>query len=571
MGTLPVSESEVQVVYLDADREGIEGEKEGNPQSGVVPGNAAYVIYTSGSTGIPKGVLIQHRSLAHYSMVAQDKYALEPGDRVLQFAPISFDTSAEEIYPCLTCGATLVLRTDSMLSSAATFLQRCHEWGITVLDLPTAYWHELAARMSKEDLSLPPSVRLVIIGGERALPGPLRLWQERADPGVRLVNTYGPTEATIVATMCDLSEIATADGPLREVPIGQPIANTQGYILDEMMQPVPPGVVGELYLGGSGLGRGYLHRPGFTASRFLPNPFASTTEGEGGERLYRTGDLVRYLPSVTNINGNTSTSRNGTIEYVGRVGGDGQVKLWGLRIELGEIEAALLMHPAVQDVVVSVRQVWTPYQSSLYTQDTNGMDEGANDKRLVAYVVLDQEPGEQGDRQGKGRQSSGVGIGETEVQAQGYEIEEDVVEGLRSYMRKKLPEYMVPWRFVGLEALPLTPNGKVDRKALPDPISIPDLDLRLEEQPEGRSEVEEVIAGIWGEVLGIEEGGIRGRDNFFMLGGHSLLAMQVVSRIREVMEVELPLRTIFDTPTLAALALSVEEISNRGDRKAYRG
>ncbi len=176
-------------------------------------------------------------------------------------------------------------------------------------------------------------------------------------------------------------------------------------------------------------------------------------------------------------------------------------------------------------------------------------DAGANDKRLVAYVVFNEAPEETGS----------VEKGVAGTRAQGYEIEEDVVEGLRSYMRKKLPEYMVPWRFVGLEALPLTPNGKVDRKALPDPISIPDLDVATasEGEEERGSEVEEVIAGIWGEVLGIEGRGIRGRDNFFMLGGHSLLAMQVVSRIREVMEVELPLRTIFDTPTLAALALSV--------------
>ncbi|MEG4350111.1 amino acid adenylation domain-containing protein [Microcoleus sp. LAD1_D3] len=340
-----------RVVCLDSGWEEIAFYSSENPRSGVKPENLAYVIYTSGSTGKPKGVLIEHRSLVNYTTAAIAEYGIEKRDRVLQFASISFDASAEEIYPCLTSGATLVLRTDSMLDSAGVFWEKCRTWNLTVLSLPTAYWHELTALLSQETLVLAPSLRLTIIGGEKALPERLKTWIERVGEQVRLVNTYGPTEATVVATICELS---AADATLRELPIGRPIGNVQTYILDCNGQPVPTGIPGELHVGGAGLARGYLNRPELTAEKFIPSPFSN----EPGSRLYKTGDLTRYRP-------------DGNIEYVGRI--DNQVKIRGFRIELAEIEAVLSQHPAVRESAVLV---WF----------------GANArKRLVAYVVPDAQ------------------------------------------------------------------------------------------------------------------------------------------------------------------------------------
>ncbi|WP_445249717.1 amino acid adenylation domain-containing protein [Microcoleus sp. OTE_8_concoct_300] len=338
-----------RVVCLDSGWEEIAFYSSENPRSGVKPENLAYVIYTSGSTGKPKGVLIEHRSLVNYTTAAIAEYGIEKRDRVLQFASISFDASAEEIYPCLTSGATLVLRTDSMLDSAGVFLEKCRTWNLTVVSLPTAYWHELTALLSQETLVLAPSLRLTIIGGEKALPERLKTWIERVGQQVRLVNTYGPTEATVVGTICELS---AADAALRELPIGRPIGNVQTYILDCHGQPVPTGIPGELHLGGAGLARGYLNRPELTAEKFIPSPFSN----EPGSRLYKTGDLTRYRP-------------DGNIEYVGRI--DNQVKIRGFRIELAEIEAVLSQHPAVRESAVLV---WSEANAR---------------KRLVAYVVPD--------------------------------------------------------------------------------------------------------------------------------------------------------------------------------------
>ncbi|HCI81297.1 MAG TPA: hypothetical protein DHW02_16585 [Ktedonobacter sp.] len=343
-----LSGQSAQLVFLDQD--GISQESEENPTSSVRPENAAYIIYTSGTTGTPKGVVIQHTSLVNYSEFARMTYALQPDDRVLQFATISFDASAEEIYPCLTSGATLVLRTSSMIDSVSLFLQKCQEWALTVLDLPTAFWHELTRKIAGDAAMLPSSVRLVIIGGERAQPELVAQWQSHVGQRVQLVNTYGPTEATIVATMYRVPTSAEADSVQREVPIGRPIANAQVYVLDQHLHVVPIGVSGELYIGGVGLAREYFNRPDLTAEKFISHPFRA----ESGARLYKTGDMVRYLPT-------------GDLEFLGRI--DHQVKIRGYRIELGEIEAVLEQHPSVQEAVVIVRE------------DVPG------DKRLVAYVV----------------------------------------------------------------------------------------------------------------------------------------------------------------------------------------
>jgi amino acid adenylation domain-containing protein len=310
-------------------------------------GNLAYVIYTSGSTGEPKGVMIEHKSLVNFALAAADEYAISASDRFLQFASLCFDISAEEIFSSLTRGAALVLRTDAMLNSAEQFLRSCGELGITVLDLPTAYWHHLAAALRAENLAIPDSLRLVILGGEQALPAHVATWLEHADENTRLVNTYGPTETTVVATACDLS--GRAKPISSSIPIGRPIRNAAAYVLDRFLKPVPIGVAGELYIGGAGVARGYHNRPELTAEKFIPNPFS-----DGSARLYRTGDVVRYRS-------------DGNLEFLGRK--DNQVKIRGFRVELEEIEQAIRTHESVSDAVVVARE-----------------DDDDN-KRLCAYVV----------------------------------------------------------------------------------------------------------------------------------------------------------------------------------------
>ncbi len=339
----------VAIVRLDKDIEVIRNRSRENLSTAATATDLAYVIYTSGSTGDPKGVMIEHGSLVNFTLTAAEEYAISPNDRVLQFASLSFDTSAEEIFPALITGATVVLRTDSMLSSAADFLRSCAESGVTILDLPTSYWHELTDEICADNLSLPGTVRLLILGGEKALPERLASWQARVGRGVRVVNTYGPTETTIVATMYDFS---AENGRTRhpEIPIGRPISNVTVYVLDRQLNLVPIGVPGELYIGGAGVARGYLCSPELNAEKFISNPFGN----EGAPRLYKTGDVVRYQPE-------------GNIEFLGRF--DNQVKVRGFRVELEEIERAIGKHESVSDAVVIVQ------------------DEDGEDKRLVAYVV----------------------------------------------------------------------------------------------------------------------------------------------------------------------------------------
>jgi amino acid adenylation domain-containing protein len=462
---------------LIVDRETLERESGDNHDVKISDQNLAYVLYTSGSTGKPKAVEVQHESLATYAETAILNFEVESTDRVLQFASISFDTSAEEIYSCLLSGATLVLRSDAMLVSATEFFRQCDEWKITVLDLPTAYWHELVNAV--DTINLPASLRLVILGGEKVRPEYVSRWRERTGDRPRLCNTYGPTEATIVATMFDFGE----SGSFENAPIGRPIDHVRVRVLDRSLRECPAGISGELYIGGAGLARGYRNHPELTAERFVPDPF-----GESGARLYKTGDVVRWLP-------------DGNLDYVERV--DKQVKIRGFRVETGEIETTLREHSSVSDVVVVPR-----------TEES--------DTRLVAYVLT-----------------------------KGDAMEPNV---LRDFLRRRLPEHMIPSAFVQLESIPLTAHGKVHVRALPAP------DRYRSEQGTAfvapRNPIETLVAGVWAEVLDLEEVGIN--DNFFDVGGHSLLATQVISRIREALHVELPLRDIFESSTVAGLAEKVE-------------
>lgn len=474
-----------RLLFIDKAEATFAQESTENPNTEVAPSNLAYLIYTSGSTGNPKGVMVEHRSVAHFTSVAAAEYSITPRDRVLQFASLSFDLSVEEIYPALTRGATVVLRTDEMISSTSDFFRCCDEWKISVLDLPTAYWHELVENMGGSDPILPPSVRLVIIGGEKALPERVMTWQEQTRGRVRLVNTYGPTETTVVATMYDVNGDVEI-GRRRNVSIGRPIANTTVYVLDQFLKPAPIGVAGELHIGGAGLSRGYLNRPDLTAEKFITNPFSN----QPGSRLYKTGDLVRYRA-------------DGNIEFLGRV--DNQIKIRGFRVELGEIEQALRLHSGVSDCAVVLREA------------------RQNDQRLVAYVVA--------------RDQSRPAVSE-----------------LRDFLKAKLPSYMVPAVFEMIEALPLMPNGKINRRALPEPQARFERD---ESFVAPRTPIEELMANAWREVLNLEHIGIH--DNFFDLGGHSLLATQVIARVRSTLNYELPLRRLFETPTIAGLAGAIRD------------
>jgi len=473
----------IGIVDLDAEAPALAVRPATRPDIEADPGSLVYVVYTSGSTGRPKGVMVRHGALAGYVASFRAEQGLRPADRVLQLASIGFDTSAEEIYPCLTSGAALVLRDEAMLGS--DFLRACGELGISVLDLPTAFWHEMVARLTGEPAPLPAALRSIVLGGERVLPERLVAWHALGHPGVRLFNTYGPTEATIVATRCELPPDLAVAG---EVPIGRPVPGAWTRVADPRLELAPAGVPGELCLGGAGLARGYLGRPDLTAERFVPDPWAETP----GERLYRTGDLVRLLPS-------------GDLEFLGRV--DHQVKIRGFRVELREIEAALGRHPGVAEAVVTARE------------DVPG------DLRLAAYLVP-RDPG------------ADLAVAE-----------------LRAFLRERLPDYMIPAAFVVLPALPLSSHGKVDRRALPAPGRARSAEAS---RVAPRTPAEEMIAAIWGELLGID--GVGATDNFFELGGHSLLLPQVMHRLRKAFQIEIPLRALFDEPTVEGLALAVEEL-----------
>jgi amino acid adenylation domain-containing protein len=379
----------------------------GNPARIATPDRLAYGIYTSGSTGNPKGVLISHRALVSHSQAAADTYQLQGSDCVLQFASLSFDVAAEELFPTWLRGATVVLRTEETLglSTFQTFLTQAQ---LTVLNLPTAYWHEWVLYLATHQLSLPPTLRLVIVGTEPAAPEKLRLWQTIAGDSVRWLNAYGPTEATISATVYEAPH--PFPHTLTTVPIGRPLPQMQAYVLDPALNLTPVGVLGELCLAGRSLARGYLNHPDLTREKFIPHPFAAGT----GDRLYKTGDLARYMP-------------DGTLELLGRL--DRQVKIRGFRIELGEIEARLRHCPTVREAAVVA-------QTS---------PEG--DRTLVAYIVPTQ------------------GFSPTDP------VPSLLFQAIRDELRSVLPSYMIPNNFVALSALPLLPNGKIDRRSLPLPLA----------------------------------------------------------------------------------------------------
>jgi amino acid adenylation domain-containing protein/non-ribosomal peptide synthase protein (TIGR01720 family) len=517
-----------KTICLDRDWEIIAQHSTANLITEVQPHNLAYIIYTSGSTGKPKGVMIEHQSLTNFVFTATHEYGINPADRILQFASICFDTSIEEIFPCLCIGATLVLRTEEMLHSSDEFWRCCREWQLTILDLPTAYWHQLVAELTTQDSRISESLKTVIIGGEEVQLEKVQHWHNclaHLCQSPQLFNSYGPTEATVITTLARLTSIATS------VSIGRPISNAQVYILDQYLQPVPIGVPGELHIAGAGLARGYWQRPELSEEKFISNPF----EEAGGRRLYKTGDLGRFLP-------------DGNLEYLGRV--DDQVKIRGFRIELGEIETVLRQHSQVSQAVVVARE------------DIPGQ------KRLVAYVVAQDSPDFSRNLENLSLNLSptrretlnlpashigkGVrGLGFSSAFPHDLNCQQDsqpIIDELRRFLKQKLPTYMIPAAFMLLETLPMTPNRKVDYRALP----APEFSRSAEDKFTAPCTLtEEKLVRIWSEVLRLEKVGIH--DNFFELGGDSILSIQVISRANQA-GIQIAPKQLFKYQTIAELA-----------------
>ncbi|QMS87499.1 amino acid adenylation domain-containing protein [Nostoc edaphicum CCNP1411] len=474
-------ETKAQIICLDTDWDKIDQYSQENPSSEVTPENLAYIIYTSGSTGTPKGICLAHRPLVN--LLQWHLNSLLTGVRTLQFASLSFDASFHEMFATWSSGGTLFLISENLRRDTTALARFIQSQEIEKVILPVVVLQQMA-EMAVSHLELFTSLKEVTTTGEQLQITPAIVKLFKSLPHCSFHNHYGPSE-THVVTALTLDQ--NPDSWPTYPSIGRPIANTQIYILNAELKPVPIGVPGELYIGGDSLARGYLNRPDLTSERFILNPDAKS------HRLYKTGDLACYLP-------------DGNIEYLGRI--DQQVKIRGFRIELGEIEAMLLQHPDVREAVVIARE------------DVPG------NKYLVGYVVCSFIP----------------------------EQVRTISSNLRKFLKQKLPDYMMPSSFVILDALPLTPNGKVDRRSLP----APDRTGRNLEQDfvSPRTIVEEVLAKIWVEVLRLEQ--ISVYDNFFEIGGHSLLATQVISRVRDTYQLDLPLRGLFDAPTIASLAESIE-------------
>jgi acyl-coenzyme A synthetase/AMP-(fatty) acid ligase/acyl carrier protein len=436
---------------------------------GLTAQHLAYVIYTSGSTGQPKGVMIEHSNTLNFISWAKANFPYPQLLHTLFSTSINFDLAVYEIFVPLSSGATVHL-VENLLA-----LNDSYE-GITHINTVPSVMNTLNGTGQ-----IPHSVQSVNLAGE-----PLKQALVEtifASTHVQTItNLYGPTETTTYSTWVSIAKAQTFPSH-----IGRPIANTQIYILDAQLQPVPPSVSGEIYIGGAGVARGYLNRPELTAARFIPDLF--NINAKDNARLYRTGDLGRWLA-------------NGNIEYLGR--NDFQVKIRGFRIELGEIEAQLAICQGVREAVVIARE------------------DKPNDKRLVAYLLTQDN------------------------------IELSAAE-LRNQLAVVLADYMIPGAFVCLPAFPLMPNGKLNRKCLPKPEMS---DISVQHYVAPRTATETILAGIWGDVLGVEKVGVD--DNFFELGGHSLLATQLVSRLGNTFKIELPLSMLFEAGTVEKLAEKVD-------------
>ncbi|HEY6285710.1 MAG TPA: non-ribosomal peptide synthetase [Ktedonobacteraceae bacterium] len=466
--------AQTKIICLDSDKTQLNQQNIDDPASSITASSLAYIIYTSGSTGQPKGVQITHGSLLNLIFWHRRAFEIIASDRATQIASPAFDATVWELWPYLTCGASVHLIEEDTKLTPELVRDWLVEQNITVTFLPTP----LAESVLWLDWPATTSLRLLLTGADilHYYPSP--------DLPFALINNYGPTEATVVAT----SGCILPDKQAEALPtIGHPIDNTQIYILNEQLQQVPIGVQGEVYIGGAGLALGYLNRPELTREKFIPHPFSD----DPNARVYKTGDLACYLP-------------DGHLSFIGRT--DHQIKIRGYRIEPNEIIAALDRHPAIQKSVVVAHE------------DTSG------EKRLVAYVVFTPEG-------------------------------EVTVSTLRDALSESLPDYMVPNLFVSLEELPVNHSGKIDRTALPAPNATNTLRDTGTVVP--TTPTEERVAEIVATLLGMHQISID--DNFFMLGGHSLLGTQVIMRVVDAFGVDMPLRTIFEAPTVRLLSAEIEQ------------
>ncbi|MBW4459829.1 MAG: amino acid adenylation domain-containing protein [Nodosilinea sp. WJT8-NPBG4] len=472
------------VICLEQSWDAIAQESEQNLSTPCTADQLAYVIYTSGSTGTPKGVMVPHRAVNRLVCNA-DYVQINAGDRMAQVANLAFDAATFEVWGALLNGAHLIgIEREITLSPSdfATTLQQQH---ISILFLTTALLNQTVSQIPDAFRSL----KYLLFGGEMVNVDQVRSLMQQGKPQ-HLLHVYGPTENTTFSTWYEIQGILQN---ATTIPIGKAIANTQVYLLDDYLNPVPAGVVGEIYLGGSGLAKGYLNRPDLTAEKLIDCSFSNWSQDWIRETinglLYKTGDRALYHP-------------DGNLEFLGRA--DNQIKIRGFRVELSEIELAIAQHALVQAVVVVVREI-------------------DQDRQLVAYIVPSAAAA-------------------------------PTARELRSLLKKQLPAYMIPVAFVVLDALPLTANGKVDQRALPPPAL-----HRAESNPTTAptTSLEATLVEIWVQLLG-QQVGID--DNFFELGGHSLLATQFVSRVRDRLHIELPLRSIFETPTIAELAQQISAL-----------
>lgn len=470
---------QLHILCLDTQWIHLDTSMDTNPERQHNVDNLLYVIYTSGSTGKPKGVNLSHRSL--FNLVQWFFQILPQSRRVLQFAPLSFDASFSELLIALGRGSTLFMVTEDLRLEFDNLIKFLHKHRIQMLILPVIVLQRLA-EICQEKVELLASLQVIIATGEQLQITPPIVDMFKYLDSCSLHNHYGPSETHVVTSWAMPKD--PGSWPIFPT-IGQPIANSEIYLLDNHGNPVPIGIAGEIYIGGVQLARGYLFQPSLTAERFIPHLYNKNA----GERLYRTGDLARYLP-------------DGNIEFLGRI--DDQVKVRGYRVELKEIERELRGHPAVGECAVVLRT------------------DSPSNKGLVGYVIA------------KGK-------------------EEINREELHDYLAAKLPEYMIPSVFVTLGTLPLTHNGKLNRNDLPFPEYSDHTSTTLYVAP--RTNLEQLIADIWCEFLGLDRIGIH--DNFFTLGGHSLLATRIISSIRDIFSVDLPLKLIFESPTIEKLAFAL--------------
>jgi amino acid adenylation domain-containing protein len=466
-------------LLLDKDWTQIACESEESPRVPADVNTLAYVIYTSDSTGRPKGVQCSHRGVVNLLGDFQRRQPLQPGDRCSLWTSLSFDVSIYEIFSALLFGGALEPAPESLRADA----QKMIEW-LSARRIKSAYAPPfMLGALCDWSEQHPGNLQLSrLLVGVESIERKLLARLNESIPALKIINGYGPTEASICTILYEFSAESAGAGP---VPIGGPVANGQIYILDKRQRPVPTGMIGELYLGGAGLARGYLNHPELTAEKFVPNAFSH----RGGERLYRTGDLVKW-------------HADGNLYFVGRA--DHQVKLRGYRIELGEIENTLKAHRQIEQALVIV---W---------RDQPGTD------WLVGYVI----------------------------KAEG--AEELLPNEIRGWLKERLPEYMVPATIVEMEEFPLNPNGKIDRRRLPKPNF-----ASRKEYTGPRNSIEETLCALWADVLKLQRIGVH--DNFFDFGGHSLLATQMMSRIPHAFEVDLPVRVLFEAPTVAGFAVRLEQ------------